>query len=76
MDGCSHMLFSYLFFAFGKNVTQVVYYCLYRVTCTPCEIPVINELGACPCVHDCMFQCCRNDIGSFKLLMKELPMIW
>ena len=69
MDGCTHTLFACLCLSFGKMVMHVVYYCLYEVTCTLCEIPVIDELRACMCVHDCMFRCFRNGKGRFKLLM-------
>ena len=29
---------------------------------------MIDELRACRCVYECMFQCCRDDKGSFKFV--------
>ena len=29
---------------------------------------MIDELRACMCVYECMFQCCRDDKGSLRFV--------
>ena len=33
---------------------------------------MIDEHRACLCVYECMFQCCRDDKGSFKFVNESI----